>query len=112
MSEYFKHIVLKIQGVGEIPSFKNSKMIARGRLITDPRKQKIMERITRSFEFQLRSLSQTTEAGTGTAHIPPSKIVSFMPLDDSLDWIPEHSVKLQRVSKEQAGAIVTIERLC
>lgn len=112
MSEYFKHIVLKIQGVGEIPSFKNSKMVARGRLITDPRKQKIMESITQSFESQLRSLLQTDVIEMATGLTLPSKIASFMPLDDSLAWIPEHSAKSQRTSKGQEGAIVTIERLC
>lgn len=113
--ESCKPILLKIQGVGEIPSFKNSKMIARikGRpaLITDPRKRRIMEKIIHSIELQLRSLFRIDEIVMETGLIPPCKIASFTPLDDSLKWIPEHSVRLQRVSKGQEGAIIEIQRL-
>jgi hypothetical protein len=114
-NESLRRIELKIQGVGEIPSFKNSKMIARikGRpaLITDPRKQNVMEAIIRSIESQLPSSLPTFVTVTGTELTLRSKIVSFMPLDDSLKWIPEHSVRIRRVAKGREGAEITIERL-
>jgi len=49
---------------GNIVSFKNSKMIARGRLITDPEKQKRMESYTQAIVSQLSSEFQTIGAGS------------------------------------------------
>jgi hypothetical protein len=109
-------ITLRIQAGEEIPSFKNSKMIARikGRpaLITAPRKAAIMELAIQSIESQLRCWLQTQGIETETGPIPPSRIASFMPLDDSLKWIPEHCVRLQRVKRGEEGAMINIERLC
>lgn len=104
-----KKIVLEIKGLGEIVSFKNSKMITRGRLITAPRKQKQMEAITKLLKSQLLSLLATTETEMVTERIQLSKIALSVPLDDALAWVPEHCVKLRRVSRGQEGAEIVIE---
>ena len=41
----------------------------------------------------------------------PSWTASSVPFDDSVDWIPEISVSVERVEKGQEGATVVIERL-
>lgn len=107
-------VVIIIQGLGEIPSYKNKKVIGRSPkgqavLYTKPEVKEQMERITKAIEFQLRSLLQTEGTGTGTACIPLSKIVSSLPLDDSLAWIGSHSVNWRRVKKGEEGAEITIE---
>lgn len=104
-------IELVIRGIGHVPSFKNSKMLTRGKLITDPKKQKWMNKATRNLESQLRYFIPIQEIGTETGLTLLSKIASFMPLDDSLKWIPKHNVDSQRVSKGYEGANITIERI-
>lgn len=96
---------------GHITSFKNSKMLSRGRLITDPTKQKKMEAYTRAIESQLRSLYQTTVEGMQTVPSLASWIRSSVPLDDSIQWVPEIVIKVHRVSKGQEGANLEIERI-
>jgi len=109
-------IKLVIKGMGEIPSYKNKKVIGRSSsgqavLYTKPEVKEQMDRITMAIEFQLRSLLQTGGTGTGTECIPQSKIVSSLPLDDSLAWIGSHSVSWQRVKKGEEGFELTIEEL-
>jgi hypothetical protein len=101
-------IPLKIHGLGHVPSFKNSKMIARGRLITDPKKQAWMEQCAALMTAQLLSLFQTTETGTLTAQSLRSWIATSLPLDDSLKWIESISVIWLSVPKGQEGARVMI----
>jgi len=96
---------------GHICSFKNSKMLSRGRLITDPTKQKKMERYTQAIELQLRSLYQTAGGETGTGLSLPSWIASCVPLDDSIQWVPEINVRVAYASKGQEGANILIEQL-
>lgn len=103
-------IKLSLHGLNVV-SFKNSKMIARGRLITDPKKQKQMEQIIQSFASQLTSWFRTTGIETGTGCSALSQIALYLPLDDSLKWIAEHSVKSRQVSKGNEGAVITIERI-
>lgn len=106
-------LCLKIRGLGHVPSFKNSKMIlwAQKRIMTKPEHQHWMEAAAQSFESQLRSALATSATGTTTGPIPLSSIVSFMPLDDSRKWIPQHSVSTQLVCKGDEGADVVIERI-
>ena len=104
-------LLLKIRGVGHITSFKNSKMLSRGRLITSPIKQKQMEQYIRLIESQLRSAYQTTAAGTQTGHSLASWIRSSVPLDDSIQWVPEIHIHTQRVTKGEEGADILIEQL-
>ncbi len=105
---------LVVQFGEEVPSFKNSKMIItrpRPRLITKPERQKWMQKAILVIESQLRSWLLTTGTETQTGLIPLSKIASSLPLDDSLKWIPSHSVSWRRVKKGEEGAIIEIERL-
>jgi len=104
-------VTLVIQGIGEVPSFKNSKMIARGRLITDPKKQQWMERCTKAIEYQLRCWLLTIGTETAMECIPQSKIASLLPLDDSLKWIGLHSVSWRKVKKGDEGFEIVIQQL-
>jgi hypothetical protein len=103
-------VTLTFQGQ-HVPSFKNSKMLTRGKLITKPEYQKIMQAIIRSFESQLRSWFQMNGIVMEMGPLQLSSIASYLPLDDSRKWIVEHSVGWQVVSKGQEGVKITIEPL-
>lgn len=100
---------LEIQGLGHVPSFKNGKMIARGKLITMPARQKWMDRAIQSIEFQLRSAIQINTGEIQTEQQLRSLIASSVPLDDSRQWIAEIHVKWIDVAKGKEGAFITIE---
>ncbi len=104
-------IVLKLHGLGHVPSMKNNKMLTRGRLITDPEKQKWMDRAIRSLEFQLRSLFQTEGAGMPTMPSQQSWTVWSAQFDDSTEWIEHEEISVQRVAKGLEGAIITLETI-
>lgn len=108
-------IELKVRGLAEVPSFKNSKQIVRlgkkAALITKPERQKWMEQAIQSFESQLRSAFQMKGIEITTGPSALSSIASLLPLDDSRKWIPQHSVNTLLVSKEEAGADILIERI-
>lgn len=104
-------IKLVVTGIGHVPSFKNNKMLTRGRLITDPKKQKWMEKAAASIASQLNSLCPTAEPGTPTELSVRCWIVSSLPLDDSLEWIGVPCGSWQRVKKGAEGAELTIEPL-
>lgn len=101
-------ICLEIKGLGHVPSFKNNKMLARGRLITNPVNQKWMDRCVRSFESQLVSLYQTREDGMRTGRSLQSWIASVLPLDDSVREIIQQEVIVTHTTKEWEGAIINI----
>lgn len=103
-------ISLQIRNLGHCPSFKNSKLIlwSQRRIMTKPENQHWMEKVTQSFESQLRSALATRGIETTTGPIPLSKIASLLPLDDSRKWIPAHSVSTRLVSKGNEGADVEI----
>ncbi len=104
-----------IKGMGHVPSFKNNKRAildtrtGRMRTMTDAKTQAWMKRAILVLESQLRSLLVTDVTGTVTGLIQPCKIASSVPLDDCLDWIPEHSVSVRTVSKGEEGAEILIE---
>ena len=106
-----KSVTLKVQGLGHTPSFKNKKMIARGRLITNPKKQKWMEKAAASIESQLRSLYQTAEDGMVTGQSLQSWILTSLPLEDSLVWVGMPCGSWRRVKKGEEGFEMTIEKL-
>lgn len=111
-TDFSKNNSILLQFLGkEIPSFKNSKMIARGRLITDPRKQEVMEQITTAFEFQLLCAIPHCVTQTLTEQQRLSLIASYLPLDDSRKWISELCVRWLQVPKGKEGALVRIERV-
>ena len=100
-------IRLTIRGIGHVPSFKNSRVL----FLTNPRNRAWMEWCQDRFESQFFSAFQTAADGMPTAACPHSWIVSAAPLDDSVDWIPELHVLVERVSKGGEGADILIERL-
>ena len=114
-NRWLMKIEIKIQGMDNVPSFKNSKMIVRikGRpaLITNPKKQQWMSRCITAIEFQLRSLFQTSETAMATVPRARSLILSSLPLDDSLVWIESHCVSWRKVPKGQEGFIMVVEKI-
>lgn len=100
---------LKIQGIGEVPSMKNSKMIARGRLMTDPRKQHWMEAAQGLLQSQLNCFILAKGLQTLTGEQLLASIASFVPLDDSRQWIAKLNVSWRQVSKGEEGAEIEIE---
>ena len=111
---------LEIRSLGNIPSFKNSKMIIpfttkagkrSGRPVTKSEYAAQMKLITELLESQLRSVAQTTGGETPTGHYPPSLIASFTPLDDSRQWIPDMRITAEECAPGDEGATITIERL-
>lgn len=92
------------------PSFKNSKMIARGKLITNPKYQKIMAKIIADFESQLWSAYQTIGDGTWTESQRRSWIATLPP-DDAWQFVSELNVKGVRAPKGQEGADIVVEEL-
>lgn len=116
-------IRLRLHGLGEICSFKNSKQITRGRkgrkagLITNPVKKAKMDSYTQSIESQLRSILPTIVSGMGLEWQNQSLMLSLLqsgallPLDDSRQWIPESSFSFKEVPKGMEGCEILIEKL-
>jgi hypothetical protein len=104
-------LVLRIEGLGHVPSFKNNKMLTRGKLITNPKAQSWMDRATRSFESQLLSAIRTTGAGMPMG-LPQHFWTALSELfDDSVQWIPEICVRAEKCAKGEEGATIFIELL-
>lgn len=108
-------ISLNVEGLGHVPSFKNSKKIvrfgSRMSLITDPKKRQWMDRCTQSFVSQLRSVLATADAETQTGCNPPC-LTALLPQDDNLFEIELGPVTARMATKGSEGAVVTIENLC
>lgn len=106
-------IVLKLNGLGHVPAFKNSKMILwkQKRIMTKPEFQHWMNAAVESFASQLRSELATRGIAISTGHSALLQIASLLPLDDSRKWIAAISVDVQLVSSGSEGADVTITRL-
>lgn len=102
-------IRLSVEGLGHVPSMKNSKLWTGKKLVTKPASQKWMERAIQSLRFQLLCACPT--GGVVMLMVPSlqSWIVSSLPLDDSVDWIPEISVRVEVVPPGKEGAEVVIE---
>lgn len=115
-----QQFVIEIRG-SHVPSFKNNKELGwrktkRGKTIptirTNSRYRRWMDQAIRSIESQLRSWYQTADEGTGTEQSLRSWIVSSVPLDDSLDWIPESGGwRTIRVPKGEEGIRITVEKI-
>lgn len=95
--------------LGPVPSFKNGKLLSRGRLITDPKKQKWMRRAVSNIMSQLVSLAMTTGDETSTVRQRLSLIVSSLPADDSCKFISK--ITIQHYKGPRAGAVIMIEPL-
>lgn len=112
-------LVLEIRG--DIPSFKNQKMILtklpngrplrRPLLITKPEFQKRMREIEDSFVLQLLSAFRTSDGKTLTGRLLRSAIALSVPADDCWTWLPEIRIRAELCAKGQEGATITLERL-
>ena len=110
-------LVLKVYGLGHVPSFKNTKSIFRNKktgrmfIATDPKKKEWMERAIKLFVSQLLGLFPIGEGETVGECQKQSQIASSLPLDDSLDWMIPGEQNVVRVPKGEEGAIITITPL-
>lgn len=104
-------LVLKIAGLGNVPSFKNNKMLTRGKLITDPVKQKWMQRAIGDLESQLLAAYSMAVAETSTGCVALYLTAWSKRFDDSIHWIPEISVKATKCENGEEGADILIEML-
>ena len=100
-------VTLHIRNHGHVPSFKNNKMLTRGKLITNPRLQKQMDAITRDLRFQLISLFQTIgdEMQTGRSQDCLTLLRTHSTkFDDSVQSIPRITINVRKVEKGHEGA--------
>lgn len=107
-------VLLHIRKHGHIPSFKNNKMLTRGKLITNPKRQKQMDAITQDLRFTLISLFRTTGGATQTEH--SARCLTALcehstKFDDSHQWLPRISIQTKVVEKGFEGADITITLL-
>lgn len=103
-------LVIVIRGIGHVPAFKNKKIIAGKRLITAPKARQWMELATKDMYSQLKSLFQTGDDETSTAHWQHSAIASW-PLDDNWQQIPQITVRVRKVAKGDEGAIIKLTKI-
>lgn len=116
-TEPIKTVRLEVSNLGHVPSFKNNKIIFRDkrtgrlRLITKPEYQKWMAACIQSFMSQLYSISQTIGDETLTGPQRRSLIALSLPLDDSVQWITQLQINVQKVPKDSEGAVITVTPL-
>lgn len=104
-------VLLMLQGIGHVPSFKNTKMLTKGKLITSPKKQEWMRKAQAIIESQLLSAYPTTASGTATAAKLRSWIASSVPENDSCKCLTACSWRFTNAPKGREGALILIERL-
>lgn len=104
-------VLIVLRGIGPPPSFKNSKMLTRGKLITHPRNQKWMKAAQDIIASQLLSKYPTGENETVTAASLRSWIASSLPEDDSCRYLTECSCRFMSVPKKQEGALIIVEQI-
>lgn len=107
-------IRLEVQGIGPVISLKNGKLLTRGKLITDPKKQKWMDQCVQLLFSQLDSAFPTTGPRTSTTLLSPCATLSREQLrsfDDRWQIVRELHITAEKCEKGQEGATITIERL-
>ncbi len=116
--EATQKIRIKITGLGHCPSFKNSKVLfvrnGKPGMATKEEYKLWMQRTSRAIESQLLCSYQTTAQETQTEPVARSLIAwcrQYLPLDDSVKWIPEIEIKVHRVKKGEEGAVMIIEKI-
>ena len=102
-------IELKVEGLGHVPAFKNNKLLTRGRLITNPKKQRFMKAVVQSFVSQLSCLYRTTANAIPTEPSAHCLIASSLPEKDSVRFIVDERITARFVPKGQEGANIVIE---
>jgi hypothetical protein len=102
---------LHLRKHGHVPSFKNKKMLTRGKLITNPKKQKQMDALILDLKYQLISLFRTSGTETQMALSQPCLTAlseHSTRFDDSVQWIPKITIHVKKVSKGFEGADIAI----
>lgn len=101
-------VVLRVQGIGHVPSFKNNKLLTRGKLITNPKRQKWMEQCVASFMRQLLYSFPMSASETVTAQKVRSWIASSTPENDSCKCLIQCSWRFCKYPKGLEGAEITL----
>jgi len=101
-------VTLQFRGT-HLPSFKNSKLLTRGKIITKPEYQKVMKEIIRAFASGLRSAIQTTGDAIPMEHSVLCLIAWLKQFDDSRQWINSITVDCIEVEKGQEGCDLNLE---
>lgn len=110
-------IELSVVDMGHVPSFKNAKRVAVNHITKRPflatRKdvKKWMTKCIHNFELQLFCASQTTAGVTLMGPQLRSLIVSSLPHDDSVSWIPVIHASVVKVDRTEEGATIIIEKI-
>lgn len=104
-------IRLEIRQLGHVPSMKNNKMLTRGRLITNPQRQRWMDLATQSIESQLFSAIRINGEETLTGQELRSLIAWSKQFDDARTWVPSLHIESSDCDKGEEGAEIIIERL-
>lgn len=107
-------IELAVRNQGHVPSFKNCKRTIKlnngGTMPVTSRKVKAwMNRCIESFISQLFCVTQMDLHGTRMEMPPRSLIASYLPLDDSRQWVTELNIKAEEVAPGEEGATIIIE---
>lgn len=103
-------VVLKVSGMGPVPSFKNKKRIGKHGLFTDLKTKRWMDQCIQSFAFQLRSECQIREGGTSTECLARFW-TRLLPADDCWTELEIGFATCELVEKGQEGAEIIIKRL-
>jgi hypothetical protein len=102
---------LVIRNLGPMFNFKNSKLLTRGKTITDPELKKRMQAIVQSLELQLRCAIQTIGDETRT-DARQRFLTHSLPQDDCWTCIPDLRVLSQLATDESdVGCDILIERI-
>jgi hypothetical protein len=114
-------LVVEIRGLGNVPSFKTGKKsvpfrLPDGRLASRPVTQKQhkrwMDQAIRVIASALSGAYQTRGGAMVMGCSLPSWIAQSVPLDDSLDWIPENGGwRTEIVMPGEEGVVIFIERV-
>ena len=114
-------LALEILGIGNVPSFKNSKQISvnskTGKRFprTHPKKKEWMERAIRLLESQLRGELRIRESGMLGECQKPSLIALLKQcgqhFDDSIHWMIPGEQSVVFVPHGEEGCVITIEEI-
>ena len=93
-----------------VPSFKNRKRVARGRLYTEPDIRKWMHHVINAIELELRYGMPMNVCATPMGPSAPS-LMSLLPCDDRWTVIPEYTVNAIGCQAGEEGAEIIITKL-
>src|SRR5690606_30714465 len=114
---YVHGIVLKIEGIGPVPSFKNGKQISLNKktgkrfLRTDSKKKEWMEKAIDLLECQLRGYFPIIEGETHGEWQKRLQTVLLCLQDDCVQRMLPGEQNVEKVEKGKEGAIIKIEQL-